>query len=203
MSRQNASKRIAVFVGSSAAPTALIWPLEHSFVLSDPKRRYPAHREGDLLVIEATICHVFRDRKLLLKKATRGISVGKWNAPGGKSEPGEPPEACARREVGEETGLQVSNLFYHGALSFFMRGGGTLHTRAHLFSTKVATGRARSSEEGEVKWFALDDIPYDEMWEDDRFWIPLMLMGRRFDATFSYDKANVHVTAFSITSREV
>ena len=52
------------------------------------------------MVIEATICHIIRGRKLLLKKATRGISVGKWNAPGGKLEPGETPEQCARREIG-------------------------------------------------------------------------------------------------------
>jgi 8-oxo-dGTP diphosphatase len=152
------------------------------------------------LVIEATICHVIRDRKLLLKKANRGISVGKWNAPGGKSEPGEAPEECARREVLEETGLVVSNLFHHGALTFLMDGGKTLHTRAHLFSTSKASGRARSSDEGHVKWFSVDDLPFDEMWEDDRIWIPLMLSGIRFNATFTYDAANRHVTGFAINS---
>jgi 8-oxo-dGTP diphosphatase len=153
------------------------------------------------LVIQATICHVIRGPKLLLKKANRGISVGKWNAPGGKSEPGESPEACARREVLEETGLRVSGLFYHGALTFVMDGGRNLHTVAHLFSTTKATGRARSSDEGSVRWFSLDGLPYDEMWEDDQLWVPLMLKGFRFDATFTYDEANRHVTAFSIASR--
>jgi 8-oxo-dGTP diphosphatase len=152
------------------------------------------------LVIEATICHVIRGRALLLKKANRGISVGKWNAPGGKSEPGEAPEECARREVLEETGLRVSRLFDHGALTFMMDGGKTLHTRARLFSTSDAKGRARSSDEGPVRWFKLDALPYDEMWEDDLFWIPLMLRGLRFNATFTYDAANRHVVGFAITS---
>jgi 8-oxo-dGTP diphosphatase len=153
------------------------------------------------LVIEATICHVARRRTLLLKKASRGISVGKWNAPGGKLEPGEEPEQCARREVREETGLMVSRLFYHGVLTFVMDGGKTLHTRAHLFSTKNAKGKARSSDEGEVRWFPMDALPLDEMWEDDQLWIPLMLRGIKFDATFIYDAANRHVTGFAIASR--
>jgi 8-oxo-dGTP diphosphatase len=152
------------------------------------------------LVIEATICHVIRGRRLLLKKASRGFSVGKWNAPGGKCEPGEKPEECARREVLEETGLLISGLFYHGALTFVMDGGKTLHTRAHLFSTSNVKGRARSSEEGPVKWFPQGALPFGEMWEDDLFWIPLMLRGLRFDATFTYDAANRHVTGFAIAS---
>ena len=153
------------------------------------------------MVIEATICHIIRGRNLLLKKATRGISVGKWNAPGGKLEPSETPERCARREVLEETGLRVSKLFYHGSLTFLMDGGKTLHTRAHAFSTHDAKGRARSSAEGEVRWYPLDDLPFTEMWEDDKLWIPLMLGRIRFDATFTYDAENRHVIGFAITSR--
>ncbi|MDG6914417.1 MAG: 8-oxo-dGTP diphosphatase [Nitrososphaerota archaeon] len=153
------------------------------------------------LVIEATICHVFRGEKLLLKKATRGISVGKWNAPGGKLDPGESPEACAVREVLEETGLVVSDLFYHGTLAFMMGGANAVYMRGHLFSTRKATGRARSSEEGQVRWFELDSLPVAEMWEDDQFWMPLMLMGARFDAIFAYDRENLHVVEFSIKSR--
>ena len=30
-------------------------------------------------------------------------------------------------------------------------------------------------------------IPYDEMWADDRHWLPEMLAGRRFRAWFEFD----------------
>jgi len=157
-------------------------------------------KDANPLVIEATICHVIRDGRFLLKKATRGISKGKWNGPGGKSEPGETPEECARREVFEETGLRVSSLFYHGVLTFIMEGKSEVFMRAHLFSTRKIEGRARSGEEGPVKWFPLRNPPYDEMWEDDRFWLPLMLMGKKFNATFRYDRANRRVIGFEISS---
>ncbi len=152
------------------------------------------------MVIEATICHIIRGKKLLLKKATRGISEGKWNAPGGKLEPGETPEECAKREVLEETGLRVSGLFYHGTLTFMMDGGKTLHTKAHVFSTRNAKGRARSSVEGPVRWCPIGKLPRGQMWEDDDFWVPMVLRSIRFNATFTYDAANRHVVGFSISS---
>ena len=36
-------------------------------------------------------------------------------------------------------------------------------------------------------WTPLDRIPYDEMWADDRIWIPLMLGGLPFTGRFLFD----------------
>jgi len=148
------------------------------------------------LVVEATVCHVIKGRRLLLKKATRGVSKGKWNGPGGKIESGETSEGNAVREVFEETGLKVRNLFYHGQLLFYMNGKKTLGIRVQLFSTKDFSGTPKSSEEGEVRWFPIERIPLDEMWDDDRYWIDSMLNGGRFDARFYYDEANKRVVKY-------
>jgi 8-oxo-dGTP diphosphatase len=152
------------------------------------------------LVIEATICHIFDGRRLLLKKATRGISVGKWNAPGGKIEPGESPEENAKREVREETGLRIRDLFYHGSISFFMDGGEELDIKVRLFSTRKFQGRLDSTDEGEVRWFEVTKIPLTNMWDDDRYWLHLMLAGGRFNAKFYYDRSNRRVTKYEIRS---
>lgn len=142
------------------------------------------------MTINATIVHIVDGNKLLLKKATRGISKDKWNAPGGKIDSGESPEQNAVREVFEETGLKIKNLFYHGEINFFLDGKNELAIHGFLFSTKDFSGELRSTEEGEVEWFDTSNIPYDKMWPDDVFWLSMMLEGRKFDADFYFDKDN-------------
>jgi 8-oxo-dGTP diphosphatase len=62
-------------------------------------------------VIVAASVALFNDRaEVLLIKRARAPAAGVWTLPGGKQEPGETPEECARREVTEELGLAVGAL---------------------------------------------------------------------------------------------
>lgn len=149
----------------------------------------------------ATLCHIIKGDHLLLKKATRGISVGKWNAPGGKIEQGEEPEESAKREVLEETGLIIGNLFYHGIITYIMGSGKPKKVRVYLFSTREFRGEPRATDEGELRWFNAHNLPIEEMWDDDKFWLLLMLTGRKFNAIFYYDKKNERVRKCIINSR--
>lgn len=153
------------------------------------------------MTIDATICHVIRGSRLLLKKATRGISAGKWNGPGGKIEPGETPAKCVIREVREETSLSIANPLYHGRIGFCMNGGKGLDYVVHVFSARHFSGSPHSSVEGRVRWFDFQEIPYSRMWDDDRYWLPLLLNGITFDARFSYDRGNRRVVEYEIKSR--
>ena len=60
----------------------------------------------------ATLCYIKRDDQTLMLhriKKANDMHEGKWNGLGGKFEPGETPEACAIREIYEESGLRVRN----------------------------------------------------------------------------------------------
>ncbi len=153
----------------------------------------------------ATLCYLIRgDETLLLRKAEGLWGGGKWNAPGGKLLPGEPPHRGAVREVREETGLLVREeaLELRGRLEFFFGpgpgpgpggGDGSGGERepdwvVYVFRAGSFAGEPRAGREGELRWHPLGALPYDEMWADDRYWVPLLLRGRRFQARFRFDE---------------
>jgi 8-oxo-dGTP diphosphatase len=55
---------------------------------------------------------VIKGNQVLLGKRRQSHGDGTWAFPGGHLEFNETIEACARREVYEETGLQIKNLGY-------------------------------------------------------------------------------------------
>ena len=99
--------------------------------------------------------------------------------------PGESPEDCAIREVKEETGLTVKNLRRHGVLQFYA-GSEEPDWTVHVFSADSFRGEVRERDEGPVRWFDAEEIPYDKMWEDDAHWLPLVLQGRSFGGSFYF-----------------
>ena len=55
---------------------------------------------------------VIKDKRVLLGKRKNAHGSGPWAFPGGHLEYNESIKACARREVFEETGIQIKNLRY-------------------------------------------------------------------------------------------
>ncbi|MHA2394320.1 MAG: 8-oxo-dGTP diphosphatase [Promethearchaeota archaeon] len=132
-------------------------------------------------IFVATLCQIIKDDKLLLQKKSQGLfGAEKWNGVGGKLKSNETPKDGIRREVYEETGLILLDVRYHGVLNFYFGSRDQLDWVVHVFSTRNFKGNIRSSKEGILKWFEIKDIPYDQMWLDDRYWLPLLLANRNF-----------------------
>lgn len=140
--------------------------------------------------IRAVICYLRRDDEyLLLLKASGRFGGGFWNGPGGKIESEESPEEAARREVLEETGLRIMNPSKTGHLEFFFGAGKTKPDwTAEVFTTSDFSGEMRDSTEGRLQWFSKDTLPLDKMWEDDRYWLPLMIEGKKFQGRFRFSE---------------
>ena len=56
-----------------------------------------------------------------------------------------------------------------------------------VFRAAGFRGDPVETEEAIPLWTPVDAIPYDEMWADDRLWLPLLLDGKRFDGRFLFD----------------
>lgn len=133
----------------------------------------------------ATLLFVVRDGQVLLIRKKRGLGAGKINGPGGRIDPGETPEECAIRETQEELCVTPTGVREVGELRFQFVDGLSIH--GYVFLADDCEGTPQETDEAIPLWTALDAIPYDEMWQDDRLWIPPMLAGRRFDGRFVFD----------------
>ena len=134
---------------------------------------------------DGVVCYIREGGRVLLQlKAAGRWGGGWWNGPGGKLLEGETPAAAAVREVREETGLILRDLFEHGALDFRLGDEPEPSLRVHVFSTQSYAGELCANEEGRLEWIAEAALPYDQMWPDDRVWLPHMLAGHRFSGSF-------------------
>lgn len=133
-----------------------------------------------------TLCLIHTDTHILLGRKKRGLGEGKWNGLGGKVEKGESVETAARREVLEEAGIYVLNIEKAGIMHFEFSGNPEI-VEVHIFRAREFEGNPSESEEMEPKWFAFDEIPYGYMWQDDKFWVPLLLKGVKFRGKFNFD----------------
>lgn len=126
-----------------------------------------------------------REGKILLIRKKRGFGAGKINGPGGKVDSGEMPLQSAIREAFEELGVTPRGVEQCGELHFQFRDGYSLHCT--VFLAHDFEGELRETDEATPLWTPLDAIPYEEMWEDDRYWLPLLIRGAHFTGFFEFD----------------
>lgn len=133
----------------------------------------------------ATLTFIVQDGRILLMRKKRGLGAGKINGPGGRLEPGESVLECAIREVQEELCITPVNPQFCGESLFQFVDGYSIHV--HTYMASEFTGTPQETEEAIPFWFALDQIPYGEMWADDILWLPEMLKGNRFKGRYLFD----------------
>jgi len=125
-----------------------------------------------------------RGKLLLILKKT-GLGKGKVNAPGGRIEPWETPVQAAVRECREEVSLTPLVPEKRAELHFQFASGYALYGEA--FFADSWEGEEQASDEADPFWCGLAEIPWDNMWEDDRYWLPLALEGKKIRGRYVFD----------------
>lgn len=151
-------------------------------------------------VLETVLCFV-RDparRYLFLVRGKKpgDVHAGKYNAPGGKLEPGESPLEAMRREVREETGLAVTAYRRLGFLAFpgfhHDANGLPIDESMHVYVVTGWTGAPlATSDEGDLVWIPEADVLDLPLWEGDKRFLPLVFADRRFEGKLVYQEGRL------------
>lgn len=139
--------------------------------------------------IETTLCLLRRDDEILLALKKRGFGEGKYNGVGGKLEKGETPEQAMLRETQEEIGVTPTKYELKGIVEFLeFYNGEKQYLKFHLYVATEWIGTPLETEEMKPHWFKVDEIPYDKMFKDDSYWLPIILEGNKINAKFEFDE---------------
>ncbi|MFA5359042.1 MAG: 8-oxo-dGTP diphosphatase [Patescibacteria group bacterium] len=131
-----------------------------------------------------TLCLIMEADKILLGMKKRGFGAGRWNGFGGKVHEGETIEEALHRELQEEAGVTVKTIEKRGVIDF--DNNGKMLT-VHIFKGTEIVGSPSESEEMLPKWFDINELPFETMWPDDKYWLPLFLADKKFTGKFIFD----------------
>lgn len=133
-----------------------------------------------------TLCIIHRHPMVLLGMKKRGLGMGKWNGFGGKVQEGETIKEAALREIREEAGIVAKGIERRGIIDFEFKGNPEI-LEVHIFKSDKFSGEPAESEEMKPQWFRVSEIPFANMWPDDRHWLPLFLQNKKFQGKFLFD----------------
>jgi ADP-ribose pyrophosphatase YjhB (NUDIX family) len=101
------------------------------------------------------------DGRLLLARRAHDPFKGRWDIPGGFLEEGEAPLDGIRRELREETGLEVEPLEFVGAWIDRYGHDSTAEATLNMYWTARASGGdpEPADDVDELRWFGADELP--------------------------------------------
>jgi len=133
---------------------------------ADDGRLYPRHPRVGVGVVAV------RAGRILLIRRGRPPRAGEWSIPGGLQRLGETVEAAARREMREETGLELGPLELVAVVDLIERderGRIRRHYTLVDFAGRVTGGVARAaSDAAELRWVRPAEVPRLVSWARTR-----------------------------------
>ena len=139
-----------------------------------------------------TLLFLRKGDNVLLAMKKRGFGQGKWNGVGGKVESDETIEVAMVRECQEE--INVTPTVYEKVADIqfdeYFKDMPTIMD-VQVFIATAWEGEPTESEEMKPQWFAINNIPYEDMWTDDPYWLPLIINGKKITANFTLNENNI------------
>ncbi len=150
--------------------------------VSTERLRYANGREYDVDFVRhpgaaAVVAVDDRHRVCLVRQYRHGVQDFLWEIPAGKLDAGERPEACAVRELQEETGVSAERWT---ALGLYIPAPSLFTELIHLYLARellVGAASPDADEELELQWLPLDEAIAQILrgdWNDGKTALALM-----------------------------
>lgn len=124
------------------------------------------------------------DRVLLIKGApNKRLWANRYNGIGGHIEQGEDVLSAARRELSEETGLEVGDLWLCGTIT--IDTGVNPGIGIYIFKGECPGGTPRTSTEGTLEWLPVDQLDQYPLVDDLFTLLPAVISIQKGDTPLS------------------
>ncbi len=119
-----------------------------------------------------TVCFIIQDNNILLALIEYGPNDRKWNGIGGHVDSNESPEDAVVREFSEETYIKVNKNDLIKVLEI------NSDIKLLVYKTNHWQGEIKAKEISlkEFRWFDKDEIPFDQMYPDNKEWLPKLFV---------------------------
>jgi 8-oxo-dGTP diphosphatase len=154
-----------------------------------------------MMLTRTVTCFIVQSSRVLLQKRPAGkLWAGMLNGPGGKVNPGERAADAIIREVLEETGLQIVNPEPRGSLFLHIPSPKRVKLSVDIFIVNTFHGNALERE-GVLSWYDRDELPFEAMWADQKYWLRAVLDGLSVDGKVRYEPDSLRLTQCQLRLR--
>ncbi len=138
-----------------------------------------------------TLAIIHQPPKILLGLKKKKFGKGKWNGFGGGLNNGETLLECVIRETKEEANIIIINPRLMGRILFKFLAEKEQDHLVYFFKVKEYYGTPKETNEMKAEWFNENQIPYNQMWPDDKYWLPFLLRNNKFIGEFNFREKRI------------